>query len=62
MGVKVDLSPYGKNIQKVFERHLPEENTWIQDTDSETRMEKKLRNKHAYNEASSTHMKMRYIM
>jgi hypothetical protein len=40
MGVKVDLSPCGKNIQKVFERHLPEENTWIQDTDSETRMEK----------------------
>jgi hypothetical protein len=25
-----------------FERHLPEENTWIQDTDSETRMEKKI--------------------
>jgi len=40
MGVKADLSPYGKNIQKAFERHLPEENTWIQDTNSETRMEK----------------------
>jgi len=37
MGVKVGISPYGKNIQKVFERLLPEENTWIQDTDTETR-------------------------
>jgi hypothetical protein len=39
MGVKVDLSPYGKNIQ-VFKRHLPEENTSIQDTESEMGMEK----------------------
>ena len=30
---------YGKNIQKVFEIHLSEENTWIQDTESDTRME-----------------------
>jgi hypothetical protein len=40
MGVKVDLSPCRKNIQKVFKRHLTEENTWIQDRESETRMEK----------------------
>jgi len=44
MGVKVDISPYGKNIQKVFERHLPEKNTWIQHTDSATRIKKKKKN------------------